>query len=494
MLPGKWQRAAVGAAGIVVELVLAAAATFLWWFSEPGLFNSLCLNVMFVCSVSTLLINGNPLLRYDGYYVLADLTETPNLSRQATVALREILAHTILGIELPPEEELSLRRRLVLPLYVAASIVYRVFVLFGVLWFIHRSLQPHRLEALAEILAVAVVAGFIVTPLWQFGRFLGHPYWRRKVQTRRAALSGLAIVILAGATLGVPLPHRIAAPVVVQPADARRVYAAVRGTLVQGAEEGVAVRRGDTVAQLVNAELQLEIEQLRGQRDRQKLRVENLASRQIQDNVAAAELPTARELLADLDQRLAQKLLDDARLTLTAPVDGTVLPPRRHESQPVAGTLPDWSGTPLDPRNRGCSLETGTLVCLIGDPSRLEALLVIDQSDVEFVAPGQKVRIQLDQAPGTILEGTIEEVAEIDLKTTPPELLAAGDLASRKDAAGVPRPASTSYHARAALSSAPQPLLIGESGRAKIDVAPLSLGRRLMRALGRTFGVDLVSR
>ena len=82
-LPSKWQRILISAAGIFVELVLAAIATWLWWFSEPGLLNTLCLRVMFLCSVSTLVFNANPLLRYDGYYILSDLLNVPNLWQES---------------------------------------------------------------------------------------------------------------------------------------------------------------------------------------------------------------------------------------------------------------------------------------------------------------------------------------------------------------------------------------------------------------------------
>jgi len=77
MLPSKWKRAAIGAAGMYVELILASIATWLWWFSHPGIFNQLCLDVMFVSSVSTLLFNANPLLRYDGYYILSEPHRDP---------------------------------------------------------------------------------------------------------------------------------------------------------------------------------------------------------------------------------------------------------------------------------------------------------------------------------------------------------------------------------------------------------------------------------
>ncbi len=59
MLPKKWHRVFIGAAGMFIELILASIATWLWWFSEPGMFNFLCLSVMFICSVSTVMFNGN---------------------------------------------------------------------------------------------------------------------------------------------------------------------------------------------------------------------------------------------------------------------------------------------------------------------------------------------------------------------------------------------------------------------------------------------------
>src|SRR6185369_4230224 len=99
----KWHRATIGAAGMIVELTLAAVCTWLWWFSEPGWLNSLCLNLMFVCSAGTLLFNGNPLLRYDGYYILADLLEVPNLQQQSDALVRRAAARLILGIDLVNE-------------------------------------------------------------------------------------------------------------------------------------------------------------------------------------------------------------------------------------------------------------------------------------------------------------------------------------------------------------------------------------------------------
>ena len=80
----KWQRALVGAAGMIVEVFIAALALYVWLAVEQGLVRAFAYNVMVVAGISTVLFNGNPLLRYDGYYILSDLLEIPNLAQRAT--------------------------------------------------------------------------------------------------------------------------------------------------------------------------------------------------------------------------------------------------------------------------------------------------------------------------------------------------------------------------------------------------------------------------
>jgi putative peptide zinc metalloprotease protein len=178
-------------------------------------------------------------------------------------------------------------------------------------------------------------------------------------------------------------------------------------------------------------------------------------------------------------------------LTLVAPIAGTVLPPHRKLPAQKSGDLGPWSGTPIDPENLGSFLETGTQYCLIGDPGRLEAVLVIDQSDVEFIRPGQPVEIQMKQLPGTILRGAVGEVAQIDLKVTPPELLPLGIIPTQADEQGVPRPVGAVYQARVSFNAEGRQLLAGETGEAKIFAEPRSLARRLARVISRTMRFEL---
>ena len=238
MIENKWQRAAVGAAGVFVELVLAAVCTFLWWFSEPGLFNTLCFNVMLVCSVSTLLFNGNPLMRYDGYFVLADLAEIPNLSQQAGTVVRDWLAAAALGIPADRDDDHGPLGRFLLGLYAIASALYRIVIVVGILWLLHHLLKAHRLEVLADAMALFVVGGILAGPIWRGSKYIQHASWNRQMQPRRALTSGIVVVVCLAFGLFVPLPHRVAAPAVIDAGAARHVYVTVPGTIVDAAATG----------------------------------------------------------------------------------------------------------------------------------------------------------------------------------------------------------------------------------------------------------------
>jgi putative peptide zinc metalloprotease protein len=141
----------------------------------------------------------------------------------------------------------------------------------------------------------------------------------------------------------------------------------------------------------------------------------------------------------------------------------------------------------LQAKNLGCHLETGTLFCLVGDPERLEAHLVIDQADMRFVRKGQQVRIKLDQLPGAVLGGTIVDLSKTDVKVAPRELARDSSLSIRVDQQGLPRPAKTSYHARVVMDRHDAALLIGTRGLAKILVDPQPLGLRWYRYVGQVF-------
>jgi putative peptide zinc metalloprotease protein len=126
---------------------------------------------MFICSVSTLVFNGNPLLRFDGYYILMDLAEIPNLRQKSTEVLKRFMSQLCLGLEQPDNPFLPESNRFLFGLYTVAAVVYRWIVVFSICWFLNKVLEPYGLKVLGQVIAAAGFFGLVVQPLWRLGKF-----------------------------------------------------------------------------------------------------------------------------------------------------------------------------------------------------------------------------------------------------------------------------------------------------------------------------------
>jgi putative peptide zinc metalloprotease protein len=284
----------------------------------------------------------------------------------------------------------------------------------------------------------------------------------------------------------------------VQARDATSVYV----TRVDGILEEVLVRPGDQVAkgqllaQLRNIDIDIAIADLEGQRDVYEAQLAGLKQISFNDRRASAQIEQVSEGLKTVKEQLAQREIDRQKLRLVAPQAGTVLPPPLMEKKSDEGThLAAWSGTPFDRENLGATLMASTKLCQIGDPSRLEARLVIDQGDIDLVEAGQRVEIILAQSADYVYVSHIERKASDVLKISPRHLssLHGGDLPTQMSPDGVPRPLTPVYEALAPLPEEdPHGLLrIGLVGRAKISTPPRTLWDRLVRYASRTFNFEL---
>ena len=503
MLPNRWHRAAIGAAGMYVEIVLASICTFIWWFSQPGLLNYFCLNVMFVSSVSTILFNANPLLRYDGYYILSDILEIPNLRQKASTILNRKLGKWCLGLEEPEDPFLPKRHQTMFALYTVASSVYRWMVTLSILFFLNKVLEPYGLKVVGQALALATIYGMFLMParaVWKFFRVPG-----RLSKVKRVRLY-ITLSLLAGFVASlflVPLPMRVIAPFELQPYDAYSVYVEVPGRLVELAvKPGQLVKKGDLIAQLENLELLQEVVRLQGERASLLTELKNLDSLLLQPSKteqAANRYDTARKQLEGIAEQLAQKEADLQRLRIVAPVDGVVIapPPAPERPRTDDADLPSWTGTPLDKRNVGASYSPQgqqNLLCIIGNPQEWEASIVIDQDDVSLVREGEEVRLMLEESAYHVFVSTISQVDNFEpLPVVSPRLASTtgGPLAAQQNPDGSVRPLNTSFRAIARLND-PQGLLRnGLIGTARITVKPKTVMQRVGRYLSRTFNFEL---
>lgn len=469
-LPSKARRMAVSAAGICVELALAAIATIVWRYAQPGVVQLAAIDVMIVCTVGTLLVNGNPLLRYDGYYLLSDLTETPNLWQRSRDALRSIATDWLARRDEPRRPI----RPWWLPLYGLASQAYVVFVLVSIVWLLAVALRPYRLEGVAWVVGLAALGSFFAPPARRLVQWLRNPAATRRVRGGRA-LAAAALVLVALALLWrTPWGYPVEGTASVAVADAERIVTTVAGRLAEAAAPGDVVRRGDVVARLENPDVRRELLEVEGQLAEQRLRVRSLRALRARDRQANTQLPAAEAMVEDLSRRHSELRRESERLVLRARRDGVVIaPPAEPPPRDTEARLPQWSGSPLDNSNRGAWITPGALVCLVGDPERVRADLLLTEDDIERVDVGQPLALAWRQRPGVVTRGRVVEVSRRAHR-------------QQQQEAHAP-PAETLYHARAEMDGPETARLVGGEGRVKIDTGRATLGAWAVARLRQLF-------
>ena len=301
----KWRRITVSAAGIMVEAALASIAVLVWVAAEPGLVRAVAFNVIVIGGVSTLFFNGNPLLKFDGYYVLADLLEIPNLASRANKYILYLIqryAFAMEGLSSP------VTARGEAPWFVAYAIgatLYRLSIMITI-----ALLVASKLFFLGIGLAILSVVNTLVWPAINGLRFvLNSPLLHR--QRRRAiAVTAGAVAATLIAVLAIPLPFATMAQGVVWVGEQSTVRALSDGFVSEiAARNGQWVKAGDTLVKgedptLLEASIVLE-----KQLDEMRLRLEAATPRDpVQANILReqvrhmeAQLATSRRRLADLD-------------------------------------------------------------------------------------------------------------------------------------------------------------------------------------------------
>ena len=496
MLPNKWHRAAIGAAGMYIEVTIASIATFVWWFSEPGLLHYLALNVMFISSVSTILFNANPLLRYDGYYILSDIAEIPNLRQKSTAVLSRKLGEWCLGIEPPPDPFLPERNHLFFATYNIAASIYRWVIVLSILWFLNKVFEPYNLQIIGQLIALASIYGLAVMPLWKLYKFFHVPGRIEKVKPVRMYATAAVLAIIFAAIFFVPLPFRVFGKFELQAHNAQRVFVEVPGVLktVHDVRQGQQVKTGQKLITLDSVDLRLAKEKLEGQRAQQESKLDFLSIQSVRSEEALSQLQSVEEVLKSIEVQLQKRNEQLEKLVITSPSDGVILPPpSRPSTDNQTGELPTWDGTPLQNKNKFSFLTDDVMICQIGDPCDLEAVIAIDQSDIPFVHPGQDVELFLAQLPGQRLHSTIRDISKERMEYSPHRLSgkAGGEMATKTDATGMERPITTSYPASAPVQDENGLILVGTTGTAKIDAGYQTIARRLWRYLSKTFNFDL---
>lgn len=493
LLPNKWRRIWISAAGIYVECFLASIATFVWWNSQPGLVNSLAMATMFICSVNTIMFNANPLLRYDGYYVLADWLEIPNLRIKSTQFFAYLIQEKVLGLEVPVQSYLPKSRRYLFVTYAVASYVYRWFVTFAILWFLSQVLKPLKLESVSYLLGVAALVPLVGTPVYQIVKFLRTPGRLRKVKKVRATAFAAAAIAIVTAILFIRTPLRVQGTFVLRLAKPDIVYAEVEGRLVElNVKNGQWVTKDTVLAKLSNPEKQKEL--LQRQLDHDVNFHKFLWYDRTPDRDSKAQAMRFKELADNAEPIIENITHQIGKLTLVANRDGQVV------GAPHRVNVGQWlkPGKPLDAdplaERPSQTRADKPFFCEIGDPHKLEAHLILDQSDINLSQVDGVAWLKVDGRAEVTIKSKVSEIAQRASDQVPAELsnLTEGEIASKPDPkTGAAKPMNAVYEVIIPVDNSTLELEPGLRGTAKIHVGNYTLAWWLRRWWNKVFNFQL---
>lgn len=379
--PEKHKRAFVAAAGMIVELLIASVAFFLWMSSEPGTVKTISFNVVIAAGLTTLLFNANPLLRFDGYYILSDLIEIPNLRARANGFVGYLAQRLLFGPSNAVRPRTAPGEPPWLFFYSTLAFAYRLLITWVIVSWLMSSFR-----------LVALVLGFLALLTWLvipavkgLNSSMGSPAYRRsrvRANTILVALASLGAAIL----LLVPVPHSIASVGIVWMPPEAHVRAETSGLVEEVFFEGEeAVEKGRVLLQLSNPELTAQLAKT-------DLYIEELELRY--DLQYAAREPTFQVTeeqlrLAKMERRRLRE--KSSHLELRAAMNGSFSPT---SSNPLIGRY----------------LQKGDEIGVLLNDSKTTIRTLIPQESIELVRNGtREVRVSpayvaADRFPGEITQ------------------------------------------------------------------------------------------
>jgi putative peptide zinc metalloprotease protein len=304
----KWHRTVVGASGMMVELAIASVAAVVWANTAAGHpVNAIAYNVIFIASVSSLLFNGNPLLRFDGYYILSDLIEIPNLAQRSKDYLYYLVRRYAWSVKRVTNPAHTDGEKAWFVFYGIASAVYRVFISIRILLFV-----ADKLFFVGAVMAVSGLAGWVVVPLVRFARYLVSSGELIRVRGRATASTLVTAAVIVGTIGLIPAPDRFRLEGVAEPASLAIVHAAADGFIQEALPSGTSVRPdGPPLVKATNVELESHLSELEARRRglearrREAVPKDPAAAQAYAEQIAAMEdqITRARRQLADLEIR-----------------------------------------------------------------------------------------------------------------------------------------------------------------------------------------------
>lgn len=376
----KHQRAIVGAAGMLVEVFIAALAMFVWLEVEPGLIRALAFNTMLIAGVSTVLFNGNPLLRFDGYYVFSDLLEIPNLGSRSNQYIAWLIQRYPFGVRDAQSPVSAAGEAGWFLFYAIASFCYRMFVFVTIIWFV-----AGQYFFIGVILAIWAAFSTLIYPFYKQLVFLVSSPRLQRSRKRALILSGtFASAVIVVLTL-IPVPSGALLQGVIWAPDKAMVRAGTEGIVIKLiATPGSQVSSGQPLVQCEEPGLSAQVRILEAQLMELQARysAEVLVNRN-QAQIINEDLGRVQGLLDDV-----LKQQQDLLVTSTG-----------------AGTF-----VVTDPQDMpGRFVRRGEVLGYVMDFSSITARVVVEQGDADLVRKyARQIEVRLAGSPGHVVPAIMQ--------------------------------------------------------------------------------------
>ncbi len=315
-LTSRRQRFWIDSAGIVAELSLALIATFLWSFLPDGMLRSAMFMLAVTSWIMTLLVNLNPFMRFDGYYMLSDYLGINNLQERSFAIARWWLREKIFGFNDPIPERFSNKMHIVILFYAFGTWIYRFFLFLGIALIVYFLF----LKIVGIFLMLVELIWFLFNPIYKEIR-----YWfsrRKDMRLNKNTLTSSLILILMMVLLITPWQTTIEIPAIYKSKVYQDIYAPMSAKLAEiKVETGQLVKEGETLLVLKEPDIEYQLKTAQRQENSLKLQLELQASNQIY----LEQVQVLQQQLAEVQAEIQGYQSQLSLLTIRATFDGEIV-------------------------------------------------------------------------------------------------------------------------------------------------------------------------
>ena len=443
----KWKRVLVGASGMIFEIFIAGIAVVVWANTGPGVIHNIAYNMIFIASLSTLVFNINPLLRFDGYYILSDLLDIPNLHQKAREHLTYLLEKFVFGMKDVQTPATSSKMGMWLTVFGILSTIYR-FIVFGTILFF----VADRFLILGVIMAIICLITWVILPVFKFAQYILYSPKLERVRPRAMLAFGATVTFLVLFTGILPFPQHFKAPGILQAKD--HIYTVnstpgiVKEILVPS---GTLVKVGKPLLTMENQELEIQLAEANAALEESTIRLQQA----MQD--FQADIMPIQSRIEYYTNRLERLKMEKENLTVKATISGVWVSPRTKQLEGV------WI-------NRGTQL--GQVI----NDSQYYFVSVVSQQNVSKLFSKNKLsaEVKLAGQANTSIQVSDYKNIPMEQSTLPSSALgigAGGDISvDYTDQTGA-KTTEPFYEVRATLpTEETEALMHGRSGKIRFDL------------------------